>query len=51
MTSPASKDEIAVSEGESVTFRCQAEGIPTPKITWKKYNNDKSYKGTLNELI
>ncbi|CAH0562089.1 unnamed protein product [Brassicogethes aeneus] len=48
--------------GSTVTFRCKAEGIPSPKISWYKYDNPKivrklgnfkvgNYHATLEDLI
>ncbi len=34
--SGSSKSKVAVRENANVTLRCQADGFPTPNITWKR---------------
>ncbi|CAG2198604.1 unnamed protein product [Mytilus edulis] len=31
-----SKSNIVVQEGSNITLKCEANGIPTPNITWKR---------------
>ncbi|CAL8130911.1 unnamed protein product [Orchesella dallaii] len=31
---------LVVSEGDEVTLECYASGFPTPKISWRRENND-----------
>ena len=37
-------DQVAISVGVTVTFRCRAESFPYPQYQWQKYN-------TTNEMF
>ena len=32
-------DDILTTNGSSVEFVCEADGIPTPNVTWQRYEN------------
>lgn len=35
-----SPSSVTVVEGESVDLKCEADGFPSPSITWKRENDE-----------
>jgi hypothetical protein len=53
----SSASHITVREGLSLTLTCRGDGVPAPKVTWRRedgrpiFFGDKKKEGGQNELI
>lgn len=57
MDAGSSASHITVREGLSLTLTCRGDGVPAPKVTWRRedgrpiFFGDKKKEGEQNELI